>query len=322
MKITCATHSSYPRVGEGTGGQRLRQAYGGRERGELDDAAYGAVQDDVAREVLEEQAASGADLVTDGLVRWYDPISHVAAGLAGIEITGLVRWFDTNFYVRQPVVRARPTWQRPYLADEVVKAATSGRRVKAVVTGPYTLARHSIDPSALGLDALVSAYATALRPEIEAILAAGAAELQIDEPSLLERPSDIALVARGLDVMLPTGAPASLATYFGDVEPLYDRVQELPIAGLVLDLTYSPRAVARLASEGSRKRVALGILDGRNTALEPIIPLVRTLRSVINKVGSENVQLTTSCGLEYLPRDRARRKTEHLRAIARAVAEL
>jgi len=93
---------SYPRVSDSPEGQRLRRAIARWERQEISREGLRAVQVDVLREVVREQAAAGLDLVTDGQVTWYDPLSHFAAKLDGFEVGALERYFDTNTYYRQP----------------------------------------------------------------------------------------------------------------------------------------------------------------------------------------------------------------------------
>src|SRR5439155_2782375 len=130
--------SSYPRVASGTSGTRLRRAYASRETGKLTDADYDEVARDYTAEIIREQEEAGVELVTDGLVTWYDLMSRPASRLAGVEARGLVRFFDTNTYVRQPEVVGKVEGSFG-LADDFARAAPSvTTELKAVVTGPYT----------------------------------------------------------------------------------------------------------------------------------------------------------------------------------------
>ena len=126
MELILSSAGSYPRIGETPEAQRHRRAYAQHERGEISAAEWQAVEDEVAQQVVREQAATGLDIVTDGQVRWYDPISHLARHLDGVEINGLLRYFDTNFYFRQPVVSGRLRRRQPVLRREyeVARAAT------------------------------------------------------------------------------------------------------------------------------------------------------------------------------------------------------
>ena len=109
MRVVCANHSSYPRVAEGPKGQRLRRAYARRETGEIDDTGYRKVVADYVAEIVKEQEDAGCDVVTDGLVGWYDLINRPATHLDGVRSAGIVRWFDTNTYVRQPEIVGHPS---------------------------------------------------------------------------------------------------------------------------------------------------------------------------------------------------------------------
>ncbi len=139
---------TYPRVGDTHEEQVLRRSIGRFDKGEIAEAEVRAAEREVVEAVLREQADAGIDVVTDGLVPWYDSQSHLARGLSGIEIDGLVRYFDTNTYYRQPVVRAAVSWSRPILVDEWSFAQAHARApVKAVLTGPFTLAAMSTCPA-------------------------------------------------------------------------------------------------------------------------------------------------------------------------------
>ena len=176
MGLIVASAGSYPRIGDDQAGQRHRRAYGQRERGEISETEWQAVEDEVAVEVVREQAAAGVSVVTDGQVRWYDPVSHVARHLEHVTINGLLRYFDTNFYFRQPVVSGRLARKAPVLAREftVARAATSNP-VKPVLTGPYSLAQGSIlEGGYKTRRALAHAYADVLALEVSELAQAGA----------------------------------------------------------------------------------------------------------------------------------------------------
>ncbi|GBC85924.1 hypothetical protein HRbin11_02385 [bacterium HR11] len=84
---------------------------------------------------------------------------------------------------------------------------------------------------------------------------------------------------------------------------------------LVLDFVYSPRLLDVIAAEGSARPLGLGLLDGRNTKLEDPADVLRQLDRLAPRLQGTH-HLTTSCGLELLPRDRARAKIERVARIA------
>ncbi len=324
MKLLLTNTGSYPRIGEAAELQELRRTYAAWERGEKTLQKLRAAEDAATRAAIEEQIRAGLDLVTDGQVRWHDPISHLAGKLVGIEPNGLLRFFDTNFYFRQPVVRAVLSRQESLVLEEYTFARTvSAKPVKPVLTGPYTLAKLTLvehEPYRR-LEALVRAYAEILAAEIAALAAAGAEIIQLDEPAILKNSLDFPIFQRAMEFLARHKGRARLALYlyFGDSIPLYDRLQRLPIDVLGLDFTYNPKLVQRIVMSGSVKALGLGLVDGRNTKLEGPGEVARQIDRLLPRVQADVCYLNPSCGLEYLPRDRAFAKLAHLGTIRAAV---
>jgi 5-methyltetrahydropteroyltriglutamate--homocysteine methyltransferase len=321
MQLITASTGSYPRIGDSAESQRHRRAYAQRERGELTEEAWQEVEDAVTGEVIAEQIAAGVDVVTDGQIRWYDPISHLARPLTNVTIDGLLRYFDTNVYFRQPVVRGPIARAGSQLRREfeVAAAAAAPRRVKPVLTGPYSLAQGSIlEGGYRTRRALAGAYADVLAEEVRALADAGAELIQVDEPYLLRHPEDLDVVRETLTPLAAARGRARLAcyTFFGDALPLYDELQGLPVDVLGFDFTYSPKLAQRIAEAGSAKALGLGLIDGRNTKLETAETVYPVLDQVLPRLGA-SVYLNPSCGLEFLPRERARAKLETLVSLAR-----
>ncbi|MFQ5846558.1 MAG: hypothetical protein ACE5IQ_02670 [Candidatus Methylomirabilales bacterium] len=310
MELVLANHSSYPRVGGGREQQRLRRAYAQRERGEISPDTFNQIQDSVVTEVIGEQAHAGCELITDGQIRWYDPISHVAGKLTHVEINGLLRYFDTNFYFRQPVMKGKVARTGSMIVEEYRFAqAASSRPIKPVLTGPYTIAASSIreTPVYRELDSLVMDLGEALAQEVGALAAAGAEVIQVEEPAILKHPRDVPLLHKALTPLGRARGTARLAlyTYFGDATSLYEVFQELPVQILGFDFTYAPGLPEKIAALGSQKGLGLGVIDGRNTRMETAEEIFRILDTVLPRAGGDVVYLHPSCGLEYLPREKA-----------------
>ena len=109
---------TYPKTTEGPEGQRLRRAIARSDRGDITPEDLARVEDDVTREVIEQQAAAGLDMVTDGMIRWDDGQTYIARNLEGFEATGLLRYFDTNTYYRQPVATGPIGWKGPITVSD------------------------------------------------------------------------------------------------------------------------------------------------------------------------------------------------------------
>lgn len=315
-QILTASHSSYPKIGDGPGEQQLRQAHHKLDRGEITRAAFAEIERNVIRQVIGEQESTGLDIVTDGQIRWNDPVSHQTRSLDNVQITGLLRFFDTNFYFRQPLVTGPIKFRESALAEEAnLLIRTTQRTPKVVLTGPYTLTALSKAQAGIYAErqALLEDYAETVAAEVAALVRTGVRRIQIDEPALVRSPGDVEIVCQALTGLLKKQSDVTLelALYFGDAVPLLPQLAEFPVDSVTFDLTYSPKLVDTLAARGFPLGVGLGIVDARNTRPEETARLVPAIKKVAAKVQGD-VVLTTSCGLEYLPRDKARAKLKLL----------
>jgi 5-methyltetrahydropteroyltriglutamate--homocysteine methyltransferase len=342
VNLTLSHTGSYPRIGDAPELQSLRRTIAAVDRGERTAADLAGAQNELTRKAVAEQLRAGIELVTDGQVRWNDPVSHLAGKLEGVKVNGLLRFFDTNFYFRQPVLTGRPrrrgelvvtdyTFARNALGSLPTPADRAGKlAVKPVLTGPYTLARLSLveDHAMGGLEARAMAYAEALATEVGALADAGAEFIQVDEPAILKYPGEWEVFAKALDPLVRAKQEAvkrgrriqlALYFYFQDCVPHYERLVALPVDLVGLDFSYNPKLVDTIAAAGSPIALGLGLVDGRNTMLENPETVARQIEKILPRITGQRACLGPSCGLEYLPRDRAFAKLELVAKIGRMV---
>ncbi len=315
---------SFPRVGDTTELQVLRRAIHRLDRNEIERDDLLVVADDVTGQAIQEQVRAGLDWVTDGCIRWEDMVSHVANKLPNVHRGGLLRYFDSNTYVRQPVVTGAIGWEQPVVAAEAAFAvAESPKPVKAVVTGPYTVAKYCNDQHYGSLEPLVMDLAAALNSEIKAIMATGVSCVQIDEPSILQEPGDWALFARAT-ARLMDGVPGTtaLATYFGDAVPLVAHLLSLPFHIVYFDCSYAPLVLDTLrGTDLGGTHIGISVVDARNTKLESLEDVRGNIEMAQDIVPSHSLHITPSAGLEFLPRKRAIEKLERMVAGATVAAK-
>lgn len=305
---------SYPRIGDTAEQQILRRAIHRLDRGEIDRDDLMAVADDVTGVVIREQTEAGLDWVTDGCIRWEDAVSHVANKLTNVHRGGLLRHFDTNTYVRQPVVTGPIGWEQPVAAAEIAFAVGESQKpVKAVVTGPYTVARFAEDQHYGDFEALVMDLARALNSEVKAVVAAGPTCVQIDEPSILQHPEDWALFERAIATLMD-GVPGTtaIATYFGDAVPLTERLLSLPFNIAYFDCSYAPGVLDVLRQGTNGKHIGISVVDARNTKLESLDDVRGNIEMALDVVPVTALHVTPSAGLEFLPRRRAFEKLRRI----------
>jgi 5-methyltetrahydropteroyltriglutamate--homocysteine methyltransferase len=322
MPVQTTVIGSYPKPPEEGSPFVVRKTLHAIERGEATADDLRAAQDDLVREVIGEQEAAGIDLVTDGQARWDDILTPFARHMAGFEIGGLLRWFDNNTYYRRPVCVGPPEWRGPSSVDAFKFASEAATRpVKAVIPGPVTFARMSLDEHFGTHEDLVLALARVLAQEAFELEAAGATVIQIDEPSLLGAPEDLDLAATALGVIVGDlkQAETVLTTYFGDAKRLGPQLFELPVDGFGLDFVSGPDNHELAKEIPPEKKLQAGIVDARNTKLEDPDALVRTISEFAELVGPDRLRVAPSSGLEYLPREKARAKLELLADAAQKV---
>ena len=305
---------SYPKVPNRPQPARLRNAISRFDRGAIGEEELHRVEDEVTVEALREQAEAGLDLVTDGQIRWEDEQTYLARKLTGISLDGLIRWFDTNMYYRQPVVEGAVTWREPItVRDYRFAVEHSPKPVKAVLTGPYTLARLSVDQHYRSVEGLATALAEALNQEAKALQEAGAKLIQFNEPAILQHKDEFqdftAVCHRLVDGLT---AETALYLYFGDVEEIYPQLLDLPFHLIGLDFVTGAKNEALLRRSPFTKKLGLGIIDARNTKLESPEQIAERIRTLAAGVPPDQVHVSPSAGLEFLAREVAQEKLRRL----------
>ena len=323
---------SYPKIPNRPRPALLRRAIARFDRGEITAEELARVEDEVTIEVIGEQTEAGLDIVTDGQVRWDDDQTHIARRLDGFEIGGLIRYFDTNTYYRQPNVSGPVRWREQVLVRDYEFAARhSEKPVKALITGPYTLAALSTDSHYGDRRRLVLDLAQALHQEALALAAAGVPVIQVNEPAILRHKEDVPLFMEAVAGMLD-GLPASgrgvqtetsLYTWFGDADGILPQLLELPVDLIGLDFVSGPgnwEALKRTVSLWRTKGLGFGIVDARNTKMESAQEIAEQVRRAGEFVPADRLHVNPSCGLEYLPREVAFEKLKRLVEGVRAAA--
>lgn len=317
MSLTTTVVGSYPKPSDEGKPFTLRKTLHALERGEASAEDVRAAQDDLVREVIAEQEAAGIDVITDGQVRWDDIVTPFARRMAGFEIGGLLRFFDNNTYYRRPICTGPIEWRGPATVEgfRFAKEAAT-HEVKAVLCGPITFARLSVDEHYGDYEEFVLAIARVLAQEAFELEAAGARTIQIDEPALLDAPEDLELADTALNIIVEalqrSETSTSLVTYFGDAKRLGPGLFQLPVDCFGFDLISGVESVRLIEDVPPEKNIQAGIVDARNTRLEAMPQLVRTVSSLTDIVGPGRLTISPSAGLEYLPREKARAKLQLL----------
>ena len=315
---------SYPKISPDTKAPSLRVAIGRHDRGEMTDQELAHVADEVTNEVIQEQIEAGLDLITDGQIQWDDGQTYMTRSMEGFHVNGLTRYFDTNTYYRQPIAEEKIRWRSPAtVAGYQYAASRSSKPVKAVITGPYTMAALSQLGCYSDMRDLAMDLAHALNKEALALQEMGAQLIQFDEPGIVKNKGDIGLlqetseaVTRGLAVK------TAVYTWFGDISGIEDHLFRLPFNVFGLDFIMGRANYQLLGALPLDKELAAGIADARNTRMETMDQLVESIQTISRQVSLDRLYVNPSAGLEYLPRPTARAKLARLVEAAKRAEEV
>ena len=305
---------NHPKLSPTSDGPNLRRTISQMDTGAATREQLEQVVRDVTTDVIHEQVEAGIDLPTDGQIAWEDGQTPFARGLKGFEINGLIRYFDTNTYYRQPIAQGKVEWTGPISVDWYKFASEqSPRPVKAVITGPYSLAVLSQLGCYDDLASLVMDLAHALNKEAHALQEAGAPFIQFNEPCILAAKQDIGLLEQASQVLTQgLTTKTGICTYFKDITGIERQFFGLPFQVFGLDFVMGSKNYDLLQHIPDGRELAAGIMDARNTKMETADQLVDSVRRISQNVPLDNLYVCPSAGLEFLPRVTAKEKLVRL----------
>ena len=269
-----------------------------------------------ARANWQRAHAAGIDVIPSGDFSLYDHVLDTALALGALEgeyfalargsdarpPLEMTKWFDTNYHYLVPELERgrRFELRAEHWTDPLREAAALGIKTRPVVLGPLSFLTLSkgAKPS---LETLVPVYAQLLRE----LAAAGATEVQLDEPCLaLDRTrAELDAFADAFAELVAQPIEICLATYFAPAE---ERVFELPAAELHLDLVRAPGQLSAALRAGVPGRLSLGVIDGRNVWAADHDRALDLVDAAVAALGTERVTIAPSCSLLHVPYEAAR----------------
>jgi 5-methyltetrahydropteroyltriglutamate--homocysteine methyltransferase len=256
--------------------------------------------------VLDTAWALGATPARFGELDRDDPLAYfgLARGTADQRPLEMTKWFDTNYHYLVPELDRgqRFALRAEHWTGPLREAAALGIATRPVVLGPlsFLLLSKGLARPLDALDRLIPVYAQLL----DELRAAGATEVQIDEPCLALDRSE-----RELDAFADAWTELNrheldlcLATYFAPVDP---RVLKLPVAELHLDLVRAPEQLPAALNDAPG-RLSLGVLDGRNVWAADLDLALDRIDAATAALGTDRVTIAPSCSLLHVPYEAAR----------------
>lgn len=317
MKTTLV--GGFPKIGDRTEEQKLRKSFHQFDKDELSEEALEQVKDEVTEEVIQLEEANGIDLLTDGLIRWEDPLRYFVSRVSGFELSGLIRYFDTNTFYRQPVCESRLETIKPiFVRDFEFARGKSSKPVRVILPGPFTIAKLSVNHFYKEQKQFVFDLAHLIHKEALQLEEAGCEFIQFDEPALLSHKEDIRLffdVYRIVTAQL-SKSEKTIFFNFGNIQDIYPKILDLPVERLGFDLTQGHPNWEVLAKAKMTKKLMAGIIDSRNTKMEREADLLSLVGGLGSIADPDETWLTHNYSLEFLPRENAIQKIKLLTQVA------
>ncbi len=280
---------------------------------------------DAVRLAVDDQVRAGADMITDGEMQRVDFNLGFYDRLTGIEPVPPSRLWGPAAHDQRRKYRCVAPLAAPHglgLVEEYQRLrALTDKPVKVPIPGPYTLAG-CLERGEVYRDR--EEIAVSLLPivnrEMRDLVRVGVQFLQLDEPSFAchpDRPEQfLDLIAR---TVAGVDAKISLHMCFGNYRgravgqrsyrPLFPHLTRAAVQQLALEFASREMAEIDLAREiKPPMELAVGLVDVKNTWIEPPELVAERLRLVLRYIEPERVHVTPDCGFSQTARFVACRK--------------
>ena len=286
---------------------------------------------DATRLAIDDQLRAGLDLITDGEMQRVDFNLGFYDYLTGIKALPQVRLWGPPAHDQ----RSRYLCVAPIEAPNGLGCVAEYRQLRSLteapakvpVPGPFTLAG-CIAGGEVYRDrqAVAEALLPIVNREMKALAAEGVKYIQLDEPSFACHPDNPDLF---LDVIARTvegvNAHISMHMCFGNYraravgqrsyKPLFPHLARAKVNQLALEFASREMAEIELAKQiAAPMSLAVGLVDVKNTWVEPPELIAERLRLVLKYIEPERVAVTPDCGFSQTARHVAVRKAANMAA--------
>jgi 5-methyltetrahydropteroyltriglutamate--homocysteine methyltransferase len=295
---------------------------------------------DAVRLAIDDQIRAGLDRITDGEMQRVDFNLGFYEYLGGLEPLRRARHLGAPAHDQ----RDRYRCVAPISAPDGLGTVTEYHRlrdyatvpVKLPVPGPFTLAG-CIEGGDVYADraAVTEALVPIVNAELKALEAAGVEFIQLDEPSFAchpDSPEDfLNVIARSVEGV---SAYISMHMCFGNYRaravghrsyrPLFPHIGRAKVNQLAMEFASRELAEIELLGElPDTMDVAAGVVDVKNTWIEPPELVAARIRALLQYIAPERLSITPDCGFSQTARHIAVAKAKSLAEGARIVrAEL
>jgi len=256
---------------------------------------------------IHKQEELGVDVLVDGEMYRGDMVAYFAEHLDGFKEGGLVRSYGNRYY-HKPIIVGEVRWNGPTTVDWWKYAQSLTRRpLKGMLTGAYTVMDWSFNEFYPDRRAACLALAREIRKEVEALIAAGAKIIQIDEPASSVRQEEFPLILEAMH-LTTDGLPAYFISHlcYGAFETIYPGMLELAVDNLDLELSNSRLELLELFKKHPyTKDISFGAVDVHSHEIEKDSVVEQRLRRALEVIPKDAIWVDPDCGLKTRTVDEA-----------------
>ncbi len=162
---------------------------------------------DVAiKAALKDQELAGIDVVSDGELRRDNDIDYLLARIPGVDVSNMSKAYYYDYHSTSVTSRLpSPEGVALGLAEDFAfTRAHTAQPIKFSFTGPFSLSRRIRNDAYESSGDLIRALAEVLNAEARRLAAAGATQLQIDEPFLAGYPDEVTTAIDAINIVTMT----------------------------------------------------------------------------------------------------------------------
>ncbi len=252
--------------------------------------------------------------VADPMLDWND-IFRPFAKVKGIELGALNRFFETNTFYRKLLITDELKGYGKIVMNSIMLNDLPDNKA-VVLPDPYTFAELN-ENHYYKDDEYILAIAKMLNREAQTLARNGVSFIQLNAPAIAYNNNiDFAIIKEAIEkVKNRVKSKVYLHLYFGNVTKIIDKLLDIKIDGLSIDLVNND--IDEII-EYKFKGLGLGMIDATNTKMEDL-KLANKIEKILDKASIKEAYLTTNTDLEYLPYEFATKKISRLASIAKKV---
>lgn len=262
----------------------------------------------------------------DGMLYFQDIFRPFTESLRGLEVGALTRFFENNTFYKQPIITEKIENKKRFLHNYFYLDLFPKGEKLAVLPGPFTFSVLSKNKFYKDDKQAMFDFAKALNKEAKQLEKIGftlfiflepsltflASRKKIEKNQVIEAAKSLTIASKGIK------SETIAHTYFGDFSLIQNSISEAKLSGFGVDLTETNENNINYELFED-KAILLGIVDSRNTLIEPAKQIIATTKKIQEKTSLKKIFLSGNTCLEHLPLPFAEKK---IKTISKAIKEL